>query len=76
MFLKIQEMRPHTKSIEKKRIFKFLLGLNRNLDDVRSRVMAIKPLPTLRETVSKVVREERRRKVGRDCNQSDWGDVW
>ncbi|KAK0607433.1 hypothetical protein LWI29_014912 [Acer saccharum] len=45
----------HKKSIEKKRIFKFLFGLNRNFDDVRGRVMAIKPLRTLREAFSKVV---------------------
>jgi len=60
----------HKKNIEKKRIFKFLLGLNRNLDEVRGRLMAIKPLPTLREAVSEVVREESRRKVmlGNDSN--------
>ncbi|KAK0588461.1 hypothetical protein LWI29_001328 [Acer saccharum] len=53
----------HKKSIKKKRVFKFLLGLNRNLDDVRGKVMAIKPLPTLREAFFEVVREESRRKV-------------
>ncbi|XP_073284992.1 uncharacterized protein [Primulina huaijiensis] len=49
--------------ISKKRVFKFLLGLNKNLDEVRGRMLAIKPLPTIREVFSEVRREESRRKV-------------
>ncbi|RVW94060.1 hypothetical protein CK203_038171 [Vitis vinifera] len=30
--------------VEQKRLFKFFLGLNRELDDVRGRIMGIKPL--------------------------------
>ncbi|RVW84312.1 putative mitochondrial protein [Vitis vinifera] len=40
-----------------------LLGLNRELDDVRGRIMGIKPLPSLREAFSEVRREESRKKV-------------
>lgn len=32
---------------EKERIYKFLLGLNQNLDEVRGRVLSIKPLPSI-----------------------------
>ncbi|RVW40619.1 hypothetical protein CK203_079174 [Vitis vinifera] len=51
------------KIVEQKRLFKFFLGLNRELDDVRGRIMGIKPLPTLREAFSEVRREESRKKV-------------
>ena len=49
--------------MEQKRLFKFFLGLNRELDDVRGRIMGIKPLPSLREVFSEVRREESRKKV-------------
>nr|XP_048329709.1 agamous-like MADS-box protein AGL65 isoform X2 [Ziziphus jujuba var. spinosa] len=51
------------KIVEQKRMFKFLLGLNKDLDEVRGRTMGIKPLPTLREAFSKVQWEKRRRKL-------------
>ena len=49
--------------LEQKRMFKFLLGLNKNLDEVRGRVMGTKPLLNLREAFSEVRREESRKKV-------------
>lgn len=49
--------------IEQRRIFKFLLGLNDNLDKVRGRILGTKPLPKIREVVSEVRREESRKKV-------------
>ncbi|RVW53418.1 hypothetical protein CK203_085002 [Vitis vinifera] len=49
--------------VEQKRLFKFFLGLNRELDDVRGQIMGIKPLPSLREAFSEVRREESRKKV-------------
>ncbi|RVX11422.1 Retrovirus-related Pol polyprotein from transposon TNT 1-94 [Vitis vinifera] len=49
--------------VEQKRLFKFFLGLNRELDDVRGRIMGIKPLPSLREAFSEVRREVSRKKV-------------
>ncbi|RVX08140.1 Retrovirus-related Pol polyprotein from transposon TNT 1-94 [Vitis vinifera] len=39
----------YRKIVEQKRLFKFFLGLTGELDDVRGRIMGIKPLPSLRE---------------------------
>jgi hypothetical protein len=49
--------------LEKKRTFKFLLGLNKYLDEVRRRIIGKNPLPNLREAFSEVRREERKKKV-------------
>ncbi|XP_073119738.1 uncharacterized protein [Henckelia pumila] len=49
--------------VEQKRTFKFLLGLNKNLDEVRGRIMGTKPLLKIREAFSEVRREESRKKV-------------
>ncbi|RVW54511.1 Retrovirus-related Pol polyprotein from transposon TNT 1-94 [Vitis vinifera] len=51
----------YKKIVEGKRVFKFLLGLNKNLDEIRGRIMGVKPLPSLREAFSEVRREERGR---------------
>ncbi|RVW50027.1 hypothetical protein CK203_082302 [Vitis vinifera] len=48
---------------ENKRVFEFLTGLNRELDDARSRVLSHRPLPSIQEVFSKVRREESRRRV-------------
>ena len=53
----------YQKVVEKKRVFKFLLGLNKNLDEVRGRVLATKPLPSLSKAFFEVQREKRRKKV-------------
>ena len=45
------------------RVFEFLAGLNRDLDDVRGRILGRRPLPSTREVFSEVRREENRRKV-------------
>ncbi|KAL6331881.1 hypothetical protein AAG906_020228 [Vitis piasezkii] len=49
--------------MENERVFEFLAGLNCELDDVRSRVLSRRPLPSIREVFSDVRREESRRKV-------------
>jgi hypothetical protein len=49
--------------VEQKRTFKFLIRLNKNLDEVRRRIMGTKPLPNVRETFSEVKREESRKKL-------------
>lgn len=49
--------------LEQKRTFKFLLRLNKNLDEVGGRIMGTKPLPNLREAFYEVRREESRKKV-------------
>ena len=41
----------------------FLLRLNKDLDDVRGRILSIKPLPNVREAFSKVCQEESQTKV-------------
>ncbi|KAF7821706.1 Retrovirus-related Pol polyprotein from transposon TNT 1-94 [Senna tora] len=52
----------YQKLVEKERIYKFLLGLNKSLDNIRGRILSIKPLPSLREVLSTVRHEESRRK--------------
>ena len=37
----------YQKIVEKERIFTFLVGLSKNLDEVRGRVLSTKPLPSL-----------------------------
>ncbi|KAK3019106.1 hypothetical protein RJ639_003788 [Escallonia herrerae] len=39
------------------------IGLNRDFDEVRSRILGKKPMPSLREAFSEIRREETRRKV-------------
>ncbi|XP_034696491.1 uncharacterized protein LOC117929247 [Vitis riparia] len=53
----------YKKIVEGKRVFKFLLGLNKNLDEIRGRIMGVKPLPSLREAFSEVRREESRKNL-------------
>ena len=35
------------KKMENERVFEFIVGLNRRLDDVRSRVLSCRPLPSI-----------------------------
>ncbi|XP_062089070.1 uncharacterized protein LOC133795632 [Humulus lupulus] len=49
--------------VGKRRTFKFLHGLNKDLDAVRSRIMSSKPLPQVKEAFSEVRHEESRKKV-------------
>ncbi|KAK5785187.1 hypothetical protein PVK06_039741 [Gossypium arboreum] len=49
--------------VTQQRLFQFLQGLNKDLDEVRGRVLAISPLPSLREAFSMVKKEEIRRCV-------------
>lgn len=44
--------------------------MNKNLDKVRGRILAIKPLPNTREVASEVYREESSKKVMMDSNHS------
>lgn len=53
----------YKKIVEQKRTFKFLLGLNQNLDEVRGRVMGTKPLLSIREAFLEVRHEESRNKL-------------
>ncbi|XP_022857417.1 uncharacterized protein LOC111378451 [Olea europaea var. sylvestris] len=49
------------KIVETKLIFKFLMGLDKSLDEVRGRILGAKPLPSLREVFFEVRREESRK---------------
>ncbi|KAF7835374.1 Retrovirus-related Pol polyprotein from transposon TNT 1-94 [Senna tora] len=49
--------------IEKERIYKFILGLNKSLGKIRGRILSVKPLPSLREVLSTVRHEGSRRKL-------------
>nr|GMD69793.1 Retrovirus-related Pol polyprotein from transposon RE1 [Ipomoea batatas] len=49
--------------VEQKRTFRFLLGLNKDLDQVRGRIMSIRPFPPIRKVFSEVRREESRQKL-------------
>ena len=51
------------KKMENERAFDFLTGLNRELDNVRSRVLSRRSLPSIREVFSEVRLEESRRRV-------------
>lgn len=53
----------HCSIVENKRVFKFLMGLNKSLDDVRSRVLSNMPMTTLRAVFSEVRQEESRGRV-------------
>ncbi|XP_075507664.1 uncharacterized protein LOC142544506 [Primulina tabacum] len=44
----------YNKIIETKRVLKMLSGLNKEFDDVRGRILSIKPLPSLQEAFSSV----------------------
>ena len=48
----------YKKRLENERVFEFLAGLNRDLDDVKGRILGRCPLPSTREVFSKVRREE------------------
>ncbi|KAI4351191.1 hypothetical protein L6164_005570 [Bauhinia variegata] len=53
----------HKGKIKKERVFQFLAGLNKSLDDVRSGILSPVPLPSIREVFSEVRREASRRKI-------------
>ena len=39
----------YKKKVERSRVFVFLTGLNKDLDEVRGRILGRKPLPSIRE---------------------------
>ena len=62
----------YQKTVEKERIFPFLAGLNKNLDEVWGRILSTKQLPSLREVCSEVRQEESWKKVMmKDHNSSE-----
>lgn len=68
------------KNLENERVYKFLTGLNRHLDDVRGKILSQRPLPLSREAFSEVCYKEKRGKVmlkvGRDgLEEENFGSV-
>lgn len=61
----------YKKMLEKERIFDFLQGLNPDLDEVRGRLLGMKPFPTLRESFAEVRREESRKRVMMNPSSQD-----
>ncbi|CAN1805291.1 hypothetical protein LINPERHAP1_LOCUS24204 [Linum perenne] len=53
----------YKKTVDTNRIFKFLVGLNAELDEVRGRIIGRDPLPPIAEVFNEVRREETRRRV-------------
>ena len=53
----------HKKNEENDRVYMFLANLNRNLDEVRGKILGQKPLPSIREVFSKVRCKETRRRI-------------
>ncbi|KAH7573583.1 hypothetical protein JRO89_XS03G0175600 [Xanthoceras sorbifolium] len=49
--------------LDDEQVYDFLVGLNRNLNEVRGQVVAQAPFPSLEEAFAEVRREEDRRKV-------------
>ena len=49
--------------MEDNRIFKFMVGLNVEFDEVRGRIIGRQPLPSIGDVFSEVRREESRRDV-------------
>ncbi|KAK3031786.1 hypothetical protein RJ639_036938, partial [Escallonia herrerae] len=49
--------------LEKERLYEFLTGLNRELDEVRGRIFGLRPLPSIDEAFAEVRREASRRRV-------------
>ena len=54
----MEDFKHHKQTVNNERIFKFLAGLNVELDEVRGRIIGRKPLPTLEDVFSEVRREE------------------
>lgn len=55
---------------ENDRVYMFLAGVNRDLDEVKGRVLGRQPLPSIREVFSKVRIEENRRKIMHNNGES------
>ena len=49
--------------LAKERVYNFLASLNSSLDEVRGRILGMKPLPIIDEVFAKVRREEHRKQI-------------
>lgn len=53
----------YKKKVERNRLFVFLAGLNKELDEVKGRIVSRQPLPSVKEAFSEIRREENRKKI-------------
>ena len=53
----------HKKGEENDWVYMFLASLNRNMDEVRGRILGQKPLPSIHEVFSEVSHEESQRRI-------------
>ena len=53
----------YKKLLDKERVHDFLVGLNRELDEVWGQILGLKPLPTIEEVFAKVKRDETQKQV-------------
>jgi hypothetical protein len=53
----------YKKKVERTRVFVFLAGLNKDLDEIRGRILGKKPLSSIREVFSEIQQEEAQRQV-------------
>ena len=63
MFGRIRTTPLATRREENDRVYMFLAGLTRSLDEVRGRILDRKPLPSIQEVFSEVRHEKSRRKI-------------
>ncbi|GAV63817.1 UBN2_3 domain-containing protein, partial [Cephalotus follicularis] len=56
-----EDTQQYKKILEKERIYKFLLGLNKELDEVRGRILSIKPLVSVKSSLRYVEKKVARR---------------
>ena len=53
----------HMKREENDRVYMFLAGVNRNLDEVKGQILGRKPLPSIREVFPEARQEECRKRI-------------
>ena len=58
----LEDNQQYKKVVEKKQIYKFLLSLNKNLDEVRGRILSTKPLSSIREAFQMCEEKKARRR--------------
>ena len=59
----LEENLKFKRHLEKERLYEFLTGLSRELDEVRGRILGRRPLPSIDEAFAEVRREASRKRV-------------
>ncbi|KAJ1430123.1 hypothetical protein SESBI_07907 [Sesbania bispinosa] len=58
-----EDKKQYKELVKKDKIYKFVLGLDKDLNKVHGRILETKPFPKIREVFSEIRREESRRKL-------------